>query len=45
MDDARTPIFVGSGQLIEREEDPRAARGPLEMLEEISHAAAADAGP
>ena len=43
-DDARTVLLVGTGQLIEREEDPRAALDPLSMLERISHMAAEDAG-
>ena len=44
MSDERTPVLVGAGQLIEREEDPRAALDPLSMLLRISRKAAEDAG-
>jgi acetyl-CoA C-acetyltransferase len=43
MDD-RTPVLVGVAQLVEREEDPRAALEPAAMLERIARDAAADAG-
>lgn len=40
----RTPILVGTGQLVERDAEPREATEPLRMLEHCARAAAADAG-
>jgi acetyl-CoA C-acetyltransferase len=40
----RTPVIVGVAQLLDREEDPRAALEPLAMLQRIARAAAEDAG-
>lgn len=41
----RTPVIVGVAQLVDREEDPRAALEPLAMLQRIAREAARDAGP
>lgn len=40
----RTPVLVGGGQLTQRDVDPAASRGPLEMMVETARRAAADAG-
>ncbi|MDG2308611.1 MAG: acetyl-CoA acetyltransferase [Candidatus Binatia bacterium] len=44
MSDDRTPVLVGTGQLVERNVDPKEAIEPLLMLEQCAKAAAADAG-
>ncbi len=44
MSDDRTPILVGTGQLVQRDADPREALEPLAMLEQVARAAARDAG-
>ena len=44
MSEARIPVLVGSGQLVEREEDPVAALEPLAMLERVARTSAQDAG-
>lgn len=44
MDETRTPILVGAGQITQREEDPAAARGPMDLTEDAARAAAADSG-
>ncbi len=44
MSDDRTPVLVGTGQLVERNVDPREATEPLLMLEKCAKAAAEDAG-
>jgi len=41
---AKYPILIGQAQAIQREEDPRKALGPLDMLEKIAREAAEDAG-
>ena len=43
MDD-RTPIYVGVAQVEQREDDPSAAKEPLELMVEAVKAAAADCG-
>ncbi len=42
MDD-RTPVLVGSAQLLQRDAEPKSALEPLEMLEQVARGAAADA--
>lgn len=42
--DDRTPIFVGVAQVAQHEDDPAAAREPLELMVEAVQAAAADTG-
>ena len=42
--DDRTPIIVGVGQVEQREDDPAAAREPLELMVDAVQAAAADCG-
>ena len=44
MTDDRQPVLVGVGQITQRESDPRAARGPLELMADAARAAAADSG-
>lgn len=44
MSDERTPILVGTAQLVERDVDPAEATEPLAMLEQMARGAAADAG-
>lgn len=44
MSDDRTPVLVGTGQLVQRNADPQEAKEPLQMLEECAKAAAQDAG-
>jgi acetyl-CoA C-acetyltransferase len=43
MDDQRIPILVGSGQLTQRERDPRAALGALDLTAAAARKAAEDA--
>lgn len=42
--DDRTPIFVGVAQVSQHEDDPTAAKEPLELMVEAVEAAAADCG-
>ena len=42
MDDARTPILVGSGQVTQRESDPQVARSPLDLVADAAQEAARD---
>ena len=44
MSDDRTPVLIGTGQLVERNVDPKEATEPLAMLEQCAREAAADAG-
>ena len=44
MSDDRTPVLVGTGQLVQRDADPREALEPLVMLENVARDAAADSG-
>lgn len=44
MSDDRTPVLVGTGQLVQRDADPREALEPLAMLEQVAGDAAADSG-
>lgn len=44
MSEDRTPILVGTGQLVERNVEPQDATEPLLMLEQCAKAAAEDAG-
>ena len=42
--DDRQPVLVGVGQVTQREPDPRAALGPLDLMAAAARAAAADSG-
>ncbi len=44
MDDSRTPILVGCGQITQREKDPGRARSPMDLTADAARAAAEDAG-
>lgn len=44
MSDERTPILVGTAQMVERNVDPAEATEPLRMLEQMARGAAEDAG-
>jgi acetyl-CoA C-acetyltransferase len=44
MAEDRTPILIGAGQLVQRDVDPAASLGPVEMMAETARRAAADAG-
>jgi len=44
MDADRTPILVGSGQVTQREPDPKAALGPMDMTAAAAREAANDSG-
>ncbi len=44
MDEERTPILVGSGQVTQREADPKAALGPMDLTAAAAREAADDAG-
>ena len=44
MDDSRTPILVGCGQLTQREKDPARARSPMDLTTDAARVAAGDAG-
>ncbi|HEU0062085.1 MAG TPA: acetyl-CoA acetyltransferase, partial [Hyphomicrobiaceae bacterium] len=44
MDDGRTPVLVGSGQLTQREADPAAALNAMDLTAAAARKAAADAG-
>lgn len=44
MSPARIPVLVGVGQVLQREDDPDAAREPLELMAEAAERAADDAG-
>ena len=41
--DDRQPVLVGVGQITQREADPRAAAGPLDLMAQAARAAAQDA--
>lgn len=43
MSDDRIPVLIGTGQLVERDVDPREATEPLAMLEKVARDAARDA--
>jgi len=43
-DDDRTPVLVGCGQVTQREPDPRAALGPLDLMAQAARLAADDSG-
>ena len=45
MSDDRIPILVGSGQITQREENPKAALSPMDLTAAAARAAAEDAGP
>lgn len=45
MDETRIPVMVGSGQVTQREEDPRAALSPMDLTAAAGREAARDAGP
>ena len=42
--DPRTPLLIGAGAVVQREEDPSRAAEPLELMARALEAAAADAG-
>jgi len=44
MSESNYPVMIGLAQLIQREEDPAVALGPLEMLVKIAEDAASDSG-
>ena len=44
LDDDRTPVLVGTGQVTQRQPDPRAALGPLQLMEQAARLAADDSG-
>ncbi len=44
MDDSRTPVLVGCGQLTQREKDPARALSPMDLTTDAAHLAAADTG-
>ena len=44
MTDARTPVLVGTGQLVQRDADPREALDPITMIDRVARNAASDAG-
>lgn len=44
MDETRIPVLVGSGQVTQREEDPRAALSPMDLTAAAGAEAAKDAG-
>lgn len=44
MVDARTPVIVGAGQVMQRLDDPSRAREPIDLLADAARAADADAG-
>ena len=43
MNDDRTPVLVGTGQLVQRDADPREALDPLTMIDKVARDAAEDA--
>ena len=45
MDENTTPVLVGCGQFTQRESDPLAAMGPLDLMAKVASLAADDAGP
>ncbi len=44
MDERKTPILVGCGQLTQREDDPDAALSPMDLTEAAARRAAGDTG-
>jgi len=44
MDEARTPVLVGCGQITQREKDPALARSPMDLTADAARAAAEDTG-
>lgn len=44
MDEARTPILVGAGQITQREPDPAQAMKPIDLIAAAGRAAAEDSG-
>ncbi|WP_417519124.1 acetyl-CoA acetyltransferase [Minwuia sp.] len=44
MDETRIPVLVGSGQVTQREPDPRAAMSPMDLTAAAAREAAKDAG-
>ena len=44
LDDERTPVLVGCGQVTQRESDPRAALAPLDLMAQAARLAADDSG-
>src|SRR5690606_13394500 len=45
MDESRTPILVGAGQITQREPDPAKALSPMDLTAAAAKSAAEDAGP
>lgn len=44
MSDETTPVLIGTGQITQKDVDPREARGPIEMMRDAARLAADDAG-
>ncbi|MCF4167247.1 acetyl-CoA acetyltransferase [Zavarzinia compransoris] len=44
MSDETTAVLIGVGQITQKDVDPAAARGPIEMMRDAARLAAADAG-
>ncbi len=44
MDESRTPVLVGCGQITQREKDPAVARSPMDLTADAARLAAEDAG-
>lgn len=44
MDEARTPVLIGAGQITQREPDPAKALRPMDLIAAAGRAAAEDAG-
>src|SRR5690606_5898777 len=44
MDETRTPVLIGCGQITQREKDPAAARAPMDLTADAARAAAEDTG-
>ena len=44
MDESRIPVMVGCGQFTQRERDPAAAQGPVDLMARVARLAAEDSG-
>jgi acetyl-CoA C-acetyltransferase len=44
MDESRIPVMVGCGQFTQRERDPKAALGPIDLMARVAKLAAQDTG-
>jgi acetyl-CoA C-acetyltransferase len=45
MDDRHTPVMIGCGQVTQRERDPLKSLSPMDLMAQVAHLAAQDAGP